>query len=61
MWRNFVEYLRDVRHEMKKVTLPDRKSTWGSTFVVIVISIMLGLVIGLFDFVISKGLNLILR
>ena len=61
MWRKIADYLNDVRHEMKKVTLPDRKSTWGSAFVVIIVSILLGMVIGLFDFVISKGLNLILR
>jgi len=41
MWRKIADYLNDVRHEMKKVTLPDRKSTWGSAFVVIIVSILL--------------------
>jgi preprotein translocase subunit SecE len=60
-WKKFVEYLREVKIELKKVVMPDRKSLWGSTFVVIVVSVVLGLAVGLFDFLIAKGIALFTR
>lgn len=59
MWKKLKNYLVDVRFELKKVVMPDKKSLWGSTFVVIVVSIIMGVIIGLFDFVISRGIMLI--
>lgn len=59
MWKKLKNYLVDVRYELKKVVMPDKKSLWGSTFVVIVVSIIMGVIIGLFDFVISRGIMLI--
>ena len=60
-WKKFVEYLREVKIEIKKVVMPDKKSLWGSTFVVIVVSVILGLAVGLFDFLIAKGIALFTR
>ncbi|HAV93189.1 TPA: preprotein translocase subunit SecE [candidate division WOR-3 bacterium] len=60
-WKKFVEYLREVKIEVKKVVMPDKKSLWGSTFVVIVVSLVLGLAVGLFDLLISKGISLFTR
>lgn len=60
-WKKFVEYLREVKIELKKVVMPDRKSLWGSTLVVIVVSIVLGLAVGLFDFLVAKGIALFTR
>ncbi len=59
MWKKFKNYLVDVRFELKKVVMPDKKSLWGSTFVVIVVSIIMGIIIGLFDFIIARGIMLI--
>jgi len=61
MWKKFKNYLWDVKFELKKVVYPDKKNLWGSTFVVIIISLLLGVVIGLFDFFVSKGLNIFTR
>lgn len=60
-WKKFVEYLREVRSELKKVVMPDKKSLWGSTLVVIIVSIILGLVVGLFDFLIARGFSIFTR
>ncbi|MEJ5307186.1 MAG: preprotein translocase subunit SecE [candidate division WOR-3 bacterium] len=60
-WKNFIEYLREVKIELKKVVLPDSKSLWGSTLVVIVVSIVLGFVVGGFDLLISKIFSLFTR
>lgn len=61
MWQKLKNYLVDVKFEMKKLVIPDKKSLWGSTFVVILVSIALSVLIGLFDFIISKGLIMITR
>mgnify|MGYP001076513740 CR=1 FL=1 len=61
MWQKLKNYLVDVKFEIKKLVIPDRKSLWGSTFVVILVSIALSVLIGLFDFIISKGLIMITR
>ncbi len=60
-WNNFLRYLREVKVELKKVVLPDSKSLWGSTLVVIVVSIILGVVIGGFDLLISKIFGIFTR
>ena len=54
MWKKFKDYVIDVKYELKKVSYPDKKNLWGSTFVVIIVSLLIGLLIGLFDFIISK-------
>ncbi|MFO8061955.1 MAG: preprotein translocase subunit SecE [bacterium] len=61
MWQKLKNYLVDVKFEIKKLVIPDKKSLWGSTFVVILVSIALSVLIGLFDFIISKGLIMITR
>ncbi|MDY6787317.1 MAG: preprotein translocase subunit SecE [candidate division WOR-3 bacterium] len=61
MWKKLKNYLIDVKFEIKKLVIPDKKSLWGSTFVVILVSIALSVLIGLFDFIISKGLIMITR
>ncbi|MDD3803890.1 MAG: preprotein translocase subunit SecE [bacterium] len=60
-WKKFIEYLREVKIELKKVVMPDKKSLWGSTLVVIVVSVVLGLAVGLFDYLIARGISLFTR
>lgn len=60
-WSNFLNYLREVKVELKKVVMPDSKSLWGSTVVVIVVSIILGIVVGGFDLLISKIFGIFTR
>ena len=61
MWKKFKNYLIDVRFEIKKLVIPSKKSLWGSTFVVILVSIILSVIIGIFDILISRGIMLITR
>lgn len=44
-----VQFLREVRIELKKVTWPTRKQTLGSTAVVIVLVIIISVFLGLVD------------
>jgi preprotein translocase subunit SecE len=54
-------YLADVWAEMRKVSWVRRKELFTTTLVVIVFSTLLAAFIGLFDFIFSRLLNLILR
>jgi len=60
-WKKLNEYLSEIKIELKKVVMPDKKSLWGSTLVVIVVSVILGLAVGLFDFLIAKVVALFAR
>lgn len=48
---------RDVVEELKKVTWPSRQQTVRLTSVVIVISLIIGLYIGIIDLLLTKGLE----
>jgi preprotein translocase subunit SecE len=55
-----VQFLREVRVELKKVTWPSRKQTAGSTLVVIVLVFILGAFLGLVDISLSKLVQIVL-
>jgi len=55
-----MEFLREVRVELKKVTWPSRKQTAGSTVVVIILVFILGAFLGLVDISLSKLVQLVL-
>ena len=52
-----IQFLREVKVELKKVTWPSRKQTIGSTVVVIILVMIISLFLGLVD----VGLSSILR
>jgi preprotein translocase subunit SecE len=52
--RKLIQFLKEVRLELKKVSWPNRKELVGSTTLVIVVSILAGLSLGLFDIVFSR-------
>ncbi|MBI9086398.1 MAG: preprotein translocase subunit SecE [Desulfobacterales bacterium] len=52
-----VQFLREVKVELKKVAWPTRKQTIGSTVVVIVLVMIVSLFLGVVDF----GLNNLIR
>lgn len=52
-----VQFLREVKIELKKVTWPSRKQTMGSTLVVIVLVIIISLFLGIVD----MGLSTVIR
>lgn len=56
-----VQFLREVKIELKKVTWPTRKQTFGSTIVVIVLVMIISLFLGLVDVSLSKLMQAVLR
>lgn len=56
-----VQFLRDVRSEVRKVTFPSRKETVTSTIVVIMVVFVISIYLGMVDFGLSIVLSSILR
>jgi preprotein translocase SecE subunit len=61
LWGSTVQFLREVRVELKKVTWPQRNEIIGSTAVVIVASFVVAFFLGFVDLVIQKLLTLVIR
>jgi preprotein translocase subunit SecE len=53
MYVKAVQFLRDVRSELRKVTFPSRTETLASTAVVIIVVFIIAIYLGLVDFVLS--------
>jgi len=58
---NAVQFFRDVRSELRKVTFPTRKETIASTAVVLVAVFAIALYLGIVDAVLSLVIGGILR
>ena len=56
-----LQFLREVRVELKKVTWPSRKQTLGATAVVIILVMIISLFLGLVDFGLSNLIRVILQ
>lgn len=56
-----LQFLREVKVELKKVTWPSRKQTMGSTIVVIILVIAISLFLGLVDIGLSSLIRLVLN
>lgn len=56
-----VQFLREVKVELRKVTWPSRKQTIGSTAVVIVLVMIIALFLGMIDITLSKVVQLMLK
>jgi preprotein translocase subunit SecE len=56
-----VQFLREVKIELKKVTWPTRKQTMGSTLVVIVLVVIISLFLGLVDLGLSTVVRAVFR
>jgi preprotein translocase subunit SecE len=55
--RRFIQFLKEVRAELKRVTWPSRKETIGSTSVVLVLVLIMALFLSLVDL----GLHALIR
>jgi preprotein translocase subunit SecE len=55
-----VEFLREVKVELNKVTWPTRKQTTGTTIVVIIFVFVVAAFLGLFDLGLSKLVQVVL-
>ncbi|NNG02344.1 MAG: preprotein translocase subunit SecE [Desulfobacteraceae bacterium] len=56
-----IQFLREVKIELMKVTWPSRKQTMGSTAVVIVLVMIVSLFLGLVDFSLSNLIRVVLQ
>jgi preprotein translocase subunit SecE len=61
MYEKAVQFLYDVRSELRKVTFPSRKETLASTAVVIVVVFLIATYLGLVDFILSMVVTRVLR
>jgi preprotein translocase subunit SecE len=59
MVKKAVEFIEDVRTEMRKVAWPERQELLGSTYVVIIISIIFTLIIFAADWLVSTVINVL--
>jgi preprotein translocase subunit SecE len=55
-----MEFFREVKVELKKVTWPTRKQTTGTTIVVIIFVFVVAAFLGLFDYGLSKLVQVVL-
>lgn len=56
-----IQFLREVKVELKKVTWPSRKQTMGSTLVVIILVMIISLFLGLVDVGLSGIIRVVLQ
>ncbi len=59
-WEKIVQFFREVRVEIKKVTWPTRKETLASTVVVLITTFILAAFLGLVDLILSTGVERLL-
>jgi preprotein translocase subunit SecE len=51
------EYFKDTKTELKHVIWPSRSQTIFYTLVVIILSVLIGYLLGVFDFIFKAGLE----
>jgi preprotein translocase subunit SecE len=59
--QKFIQYLKNVRAEMAKVSWPSRDEVVSATTLVVVLSIVISLVIKVFDLALSRVLGFLLN
>ncbi len=60
IFQKAMEFFREVKVELKKVTWPTRKQTTGTTIVVIIFVFVVSAFLGLFDLGLSKLVQVVL-
>jgi preprotein translocase subunit SecE len=55
-----IQFLKEVKVELKKVVWPTRKDTIGSTSVVLIVVIIVALFLGLVDLGLSRLIRIVL-
>ncbi len=61
IFQKSIQFLREVKVELKKVTWPSRKQTIGSTIVAIVLVMIISLFLGVVDMSLSSLIQLVLQ
>ncbi len=60
LWERLVQFLKEVKIELKKVTWPSRKEAIGSTAVVIILVIIVAIFLGFVDFGLAQIVRMVL-
>ncbi|MBW1699863.1 MAG: preprotein translocase subunit SecE [Deltaproteobacteria bacterium] len=60
-WTKGIQFLREVKVELKKVTWPSRKQTMGSTLVVIILVMIISFFLGVVDIGLSGIIRVVLQ
>ncbi|TLN09895.1 preprotein translocase subunit SecE [bacterium] len=55
------EFLREAKAELMKVTWPDRKVAAASTAVVVIVSLIIGIYLGILDVILGKIFEWVFR
>jgi preprotein translocase subunit SecE len=55
------EFIREVQSELKRVTYPSWQETLGSTAVVIIFVLIVGVFLTVVDFVLVRALSLVIQ
>ena len=53
------KFFKGVKAEFKKISWPDRQSTLKQSVAVVLISIVLGVIIAIIDYVVKYGVNIL--
>ncbi len=61
MFERIKNFLREVKLELKKVVFPNKEELIGSTWVVIVSTIIVAIFLGFVDFVLTRFVKFIIR
>ena len=61
IFQKSIQFLREVKVELKKVTWPSRKQTIGSTVVAIVLVMIISLFLGVIDMSLTSLISLVLQ
>ncbi len=59
--QNAVEFFREVKVELQKVTFPTRQETVGSTIVVLILTIIMAVYLGFSDWALARIVKLLLQ
>ncbi len=59
--KKLLQFLKEARLELKKVSWPNRKEIIGATTLVIVLSVMAGLCLGLLDVIFFQMMSRLIR
>jgi len=60
MGLKIIEYFKETKLELKHVIWPSRRQTFYYSLIVIVLSVLTGYYLGVFDFIFSIGLEKII-
>ena len=61
LFQKVINFIREARAELKKVTWPNRKQLMSSTIVVMITIIMVAIFLGVVDLVFSRIVTIILQ